>query len=37
MFGKPWKFRQSAYKADHLYEIHGTNTKSLVKAAQEII
>ncbi len=31
------KFGQSAYKADHLYEIHGIDTKSLVKAAKEII
>jgi hypothetical protein len=26
------KFGQSAYKADHLYEMHGLDTKSLVKA-----
>jgi transketolase len=31
------KFGQSAYKADHLYEMHGLDTKSLVKAAKEII
>lgn len=31
------KFGQSAYKADHLYELHGLDTKSLVKAAKEII
>lgn len=31
------KFGQSAYKADHLYELHGLDTKSLVKTAKEMV